>query len=110
MFAVMICIGQILSALAFVILLVSSATRSQQLGAIISTEDTLHKIGNLLLAFTMLWAYLEFGQLLITWSGNIAARNFVVLPSRRGRLALDLRLPVSLQLLHPIFFAPDAAR
>ena len=71
MFAVMICIGQMLSALAFVILLVSSATRSRQLGAIISTEDTLHKIGNLLLAFTMLWAYLEFGQLLITWSGNL---------------------------------------
>ena len=71
MFAVMICIGQILSALAFVILLVSSATRSQELGPIISTDDTLHKIGNLLLAFTMLWAYLEFGQLLITWSGNL---------------------------------------
>jgi hypothetical protein len=71
MFAVMICIGQVLSALAFVILLVSSATRSRQLGPIISTEDTLHKIGNLLLAFTMMWAYLEFGQLLITWSGNL---------------------------------------
>src|SRR5947199_2618596 len=51
MFAVMICIGQMLSALAFVILLLSSATRSRQLGAIISTEDILHKIGNLLLAF-----------------------------------------------------------
>src|SRR5438046_10257755 len=53
------------------ILLGSRATRSRQLGPIISTEDTLHKIGNLLLAFTMLWAYLEFGQLLITWSGNL---------------------------------------
>ena len=71
MFAVMICIGQVLSALAFVILLVSSATRSRSLGPIISTEDTLHKIGNLLLAFTMMWAYLEFGQFLITWSGNL---------------------------------------
>jgi hypothetical protein len=71
MFAVMICIGQILSALAFVILLVCCATRSRQLQPIISIEDTLHKIGNLLLAFTMMWAYLEFGQLLITWSGNL---------------------------------------
>src|SRR6059058_4653454 len=53
MFPILICIGQILSALAFVILLVSAATRSQQLGPIISTEDTFHKIGNLLLAFTM---------------------------------------------------------
>ncbi len=71
MFAVMICIGQMLSALALVILLLSAAARSRQLGPIISTEETLHKIGNLLLAFTMLWAYLEFGQLLIVWSGNL---------------------------------------
>jgi hypothetical protein len=71
MFAVMICVGQVLSALAFVILLLSSATGSRQLGPIISTENTLHKIGNLLLAVTMMWAYLEFGQLLITWSGNL---------------------------------------
>ena len=71
MFAVMICIGQMLSALAFVIALLSVAVRSRQLGRIISPEETLHKIGNLLLAFTMLWAYLEFGQLLITWSGNL---------------------------------------
>ena len=71
MFAVMICIGQMLSALAFVILLLVTAAGSRQLGPIISKEDTFHKIGNLLLAFTMLWAYLEFGQLLITWSGNL---------------------------------------
>ena len=71
MFAVMICIGQMLSALAFVILLLSVVRLSRQFAPIISIEETLHKIGNLLLAFTMLWAYLEFGQLLITWSGNL---------------------------------------
>lgn len=71
MFAVMICIGQMLSALAFVILLLSIVRRNRQLAPIISIDETLHKIGNLLLAFTMLWAYLEFGQLLITWSGNL---------------------------------------
>jgi hypothetical protein len=71
MFAVMLSIGQMLSALAFVILLLSSAVHSRQLGPIISKDETFHKIGNLLLAFTMLWAYLEFGQLLITWSGNL---------------------------------------
>jgi hypothetical protein len=71
MFAVMICIGQMLSALAFVILLLSVVRRNPQFAPIISIDDTLHKIGNLLLAFTMLWAYLEFGQLLITWSGNL---------------------------------------
>jgi hypothetical protein len=71
MFAVMLCIGQMLSALAFVILLLLVVRRARQFVSIISTEETLHKIGNLLLAFTMLWAYLEFGQLLIIWSGNL---------------------------------------
>jgi hypothetical protein len=30
----------------------------------------LHDLGKLLLAFVMLWAYFDFSQLLITWSGN----------------------------------------
>jgi len=30
-----------------------------------------HDLGKLMLAFTMLWAYVHFGQLLITWSGNL---------------------------------------
>jgi hypothetical protein len=71
MFAVMICIGQMLSALVFVILLLLVVRRDRRWAPIISTEETLHKVGNLLLAFTMLWAYLQFGQLLITWSGNL---------------------------------------
>ncbi len=30
-----------------------------------------HDLGKLLLAFTMLWAYLNFSQFLIIWSGNL---------------------------------------
>lgn len=71
MFAVMLCIGQMLSALALVISLLLVVRRNPQFAGIISIDDTLHKIGNLLLAFTMMWAYLQFGQLLITWSGNL---------------------------------------
>lgn len=70
MFPVLICIGQILSALAFVILLLSWAARSSSLRDLAS-EENFHKLGNLLLAFTMMWAYLAFGQLLVIWSGNL---------------------------------------
>ncbi|HXE62661.1 MAG TPA: hypothetical protein VN519_03935 [Bryobacteraceae bacterium] len=35
------------------------------------TKKHLHDLGKLLLAVTMLWAYLQFSQLLITWSGNL---------------------------------------
>jgi hypothetical protein len=30
-----------------------------------------HDLGNLMLAFTMLWAYTSFSQFLIIWSGNL---------------------------------------
>ena len=30
-----------------------------------------HDLGNLMLAFVMLWAYVSFSQFLITWSGNL---------------------------------------
>jgi hypothetical protein len=71
MFPVLICIGQVLSALALVILLLSwAAARSSPLGAL-ATDKNFHRLGNLLLAFTMMWAYLAFGQLLVIWSGNL---------------------------------------
>src|SRR2546430_7825883 len=64
MFPVLICIGQVLSALALVILLLAWAARSSPLGPL-ANEKNFHKLGNLLLAFTMMWAYLAFGQLLV---------------------------------------------
>jgi hypothetical protein len=35
------------------------------------TPQVFNDLGNLLLAFTMLWAYMSFSQLLIIWAGNI---------------------------------------
>ena len=35
------------------------------------TAGQYNDLGNLMLAFTMLWAYLSFSQFLIIWSGNI---------------------------------------
>jgi Ni/Fe-hydrogenase subunit HybB-like protein len=32
--------------------------------------NTFHDLGNLLMAFTMLWGYIAFSQFLIIWSGN----------------------------------------
>jgi hypothetical protein len=34
------------------------------------TPTTVHDLGKLLLTFTMLWAYVNFSQFLIVWSGN----------------------------------------
>jgi hypothetical protein len=70
MFPVLICVGQILGALSLMILLFSAAARLSPFRALAS-EDNFHKMGNLLLAFVMMWAYLAFGQFLIIWSGNL---------------------------------------
>jgi hypothetical protein len=70
MFPVLICVGQILGALSLMILFFAAAARLSPFRALAS-EDNFHKMGNLLLAFVMMWAYLAFGQFLIIWSGNL---------------------------------------
>jgi len=37
----------------------------------IASSETFHHLGNLLLTFTMLWAYLAFAQFLVVWSGDL---------------------------------------
>ena len=70
MFPILICIGQVLGALSLIILLFASTAGSSELGEL-AGEESFHKLGNLLLAFVMMWAYLAFGQLLVIWSGNL---------------------------------------
>jgi hypothetical protein len=72
MFPVLICIGQMLAAITFMILLFAAAANSSPLSKL-AGEENFHRLGTLLFAFVMLWAYLAFGQLLIIWSGNLPA-------------------------------------
>lgn len=69
-FPLLICIGQMLSALAFVILLLSWLGPRSSLGEVLAKEN-FHHLGNLLLTFTMLWAYLAYAQLIVIWSGDL---------------------------------------
>src|SRR5262249_49381825 len=63
-------VSQELCSLAFAIAI--SGLLSQQAPiSRLSLPDSLHDLGNLLLAFVMLWAYLAFSQFLIIWSGNL---------------------------------------
>ena len=71
-YGVLIMGGQALSALAFLIVALVWLSRRPPLDRIVVASH-FHDLGNLLLAFVMLWAYFSFSQYLIIWSGNLPA-------------------------------------
>src|SRR5581483_5283226 len=68
-FGVILLAGEILIAVAFVILLLAWFRPFPPL-AEIANEKQFHDLGNLLLAFVMFWTYVAFSQFLIIYSGN----------------------------------------
>jgi hypothetical protein len=61
--------GQAITAMSLMIVVVVSLSRTEPYAGIIQKRH-LHDLGKLLFAFNMLWAYFDFSQLLIIWSGN----------------------------------------
>jgi len=62
--------GQVLGAFAFAVAVTVLLARREPLSRAVSPA-ILQDLGNLLLAFVMLWAYLAFSQYLLTWAGNL---------------------------------------
>jgi hypothetical protein len=71
-YGVLIIGGQGLSGMAFLIAALAWLSRRPPLDRIIVPAH-FHDLGNLLLAFVMLWAYFSFSQYLIIWAGNLPA-------------------------------------
>jgi len=61
--------GQLISSMSFMIAVVVLLARTEPFASVLQKRH-LHDLGKLLLAFVMLWAYFDFSQLLIIWSGN----------------------------------------
>src|SRR5713101_5710696 len=61
--------GQLISSMALMIAIVVLLARTEPFASALQHRH-LHDLGKLLLAFVMLWAYFDFSQLLIVWSGN----------------------------------------
>ena len=70
LYGVVILVGQMLAALALAIVLITQLAEVPPVSTVL-TPQHLHDLGNLLLAFVMLWAYIGFSQFLIIWSGNL---------------------------------------
>jgi hypothetical protein len=69
-YGAMFLIGQILETIAFTIAILYLLSKHQPFREILTTQH-FHDLGNLMLAFTILWAYLSFSQFIIIWSGNL---------------------------------------
>jgi hypothetical protein len=70
-YGVLYIVGWTLSGLAFTIVLVAGVSGEPPFDRAVQPV-TVHDLGKLLLAFTMLWAYVNFSQFLIIWSGNVS--------------------------------------
>ena len=123
-YGVLIMGGQGLAAMAFMIAALVWLGRRPPLDRIVAPAH-FHDLGNLMLAFVMLWAYFSFSQYLIIWAGNLPleiswyqhrlqtgwravgvtlilfhfAVPFVVLLSRTVKRAPDLLIKVAIGIL-----------
>ncbi len=89
-----------LAAMSFSVVVLSRLSDSEPLMDCVQPKRFLD-IGNLMLAFVMLWTYLSFSQFLIIWSGNL--RNEIPWYQQRvfGKWA-----PIAVTLLVLHFFVP----
>jgi hypothetical protein len=69
-FGMLFMVGQVLSAFSFVIGALLFLADREPLAAV-ARPSKMNDLGNLLLAFVMLWAYISFSQFLIIWAGNL---------------------------------------
>ena len=66
----MFTVGQVLMTFSFCVVLLVLLRNQRPLSTVL-TRQHFHDLSNLMLAFTMLWAYMSFAQLLITWAENL---------------------------------------
>lgn len=67
-------VGQSLAALCFSVLVLRLLSRYKPLAGI-TRPSHFQDLGNLILTFVVLWAYIAYSQYLIIWSGNLPEEN-----------------------------------
>jgi hypothetical protein len=99
----MLITGEALSTLAFMIVLAVLLSSVHSTAEALS-PPRLHDLGNLLLAFVMLWAYLSFSQFLIIWSGNLPEETRWYLRRTNGGWQWIALILIGLHFFLPFFF------
>jgi len=70
MYGMIVMVVAALTAMSFVVFVLRKLSGQEPIAHAV-TASQFNDLGNLMLAFVMLWAYLSFSQFLIIWAGNI---------------------------------------
>lgn len=100
MFGISFTVGAGLSAFAFVTFFLTLISGTSAMSGILKSSH-FRDLGNLMLAFTMLWAYTAFSQFLLIWYGNIKEETPYYLKRMHGGWGV---LAAALIVFH--FFLP----
>ncbi len=76
-------VGWALSCFAFLIALLANLAHKEPLNRVLGNKH-FHDIGKLMLALVMVWAYFNFSQFLIIWSGNLPEETGWLLKRMKG--------------------------
>lgn len=82
-FALMVMVGATLSTWSLTALLMLAFRKTEPLNHVLTTQR-FWDIGNLMLGFTMLWAYMAFSQYLIGWQANLPEEAMYYEPRTHG--------------------------
>lgn len=100
-YSAMLLIGHVLATLASLIIVAAWLSKKTDALAEVATPQAFNDLGNLTLAFVMLWAYTSFSQYLIIWSGNLAEEIPWYL-----RRSIGIWRPMAVALIVFHFFVP----
>lgn len=109
MFGISFTVGCGLAAFAYVTFLLTQLVRTKAMADILKPSH-LRDLGNLMLAFVMLWAYTAFSQFLLIWYGNIKEETPYYLVRQQGvwgaiagtLIVFHFFLPFFMLLMRPI--------
>jgi hypothetical protein len=101
MYAPLFWISQVLTTLAFTTIILSKLAQTKPLSEYV-TVDHYHHLGNLIMGFTVLWAYMSFSQYLITWSANLPEEIIYYTARRSPSLAVLALCMMAFHFLVPL--------
>jgi hypothetical protein len=101
-FGLIFMVLQVLSALALAVFVAGFLSQYEPIASVI-TSDRFNDLGNLVLTFVMLWAYLSFSQFLIIWAGDLINEIPWYLTRARGGWAMIAVLLIFLSFAIPFF-------